>query len=470
MERTWRGSVRYSNGAAVAVLDVEIPADFPYVAPLVKPLSFAAAHDWSSKNLTGYREARCSWHREPSGRMCLFELEDHTRLPWADPAVLFQQIEAWLDQDCAGWPGDEPALDLERYFPRTGEVVIYDDLSAMVGRVVKLRPERNGCRSVGPPVPIARGRRGVQGSWPRSSALVLDLGVLTAPVHDWTTLLHAAGARSDQLVRDVDLGVRDLVLRYRRGPNDGVIALRLFPGGSPWTLHAHTAAPRDPVALTRRSHPQHDELARRKVTVVGVGAIGSVMADLLHRSGVGHLELVDFDLLLPGNAVRHLAGTDHVSKPKVTAVREVLTKARPASICTITTQHGRVTSLTEACDLLGSADLVVDATADSTASALLAAAARAGAGRVVSVAVLADGYAVRVDHWPAPPSGPLADPVLPSVTPGVYETGCSSPVSTPPPAAVWEAAAVGTRHVIDELLAASHCAGEERTLRPGLVT
>lgn len=465
---TWRGPVPHRDGA-VTVLDIAIPRDFPYAAPVVKPLTRAAASEWTGRDIDGYREASWSWHRERNGHLCLFERDDPTRLPWADPVALFEQIEAWLDQDLEHWPNDQPALDLDRYFRSSGMTVLYDDLDLAVGKVVQLRSGRNGCRIVGPPVRRRLGKRGRPQPWPRSSALVLDLGELTSPVRDWPSLVTAAGDDTDALVAAVDDGIRELVVRYRRGEARGALALQVTAQRDGVVLHAHVTAPRDPATLKHRAHPRHAELASVSVAVVGVGAVGSIVADLLHRSGVGRLELLDRDRLLPGNAVRHLAGADHVGRLKVDAVKQVLVRTRPGTDCRINARFEAVSTLAEAVTLLESVDLVVDATADATASTLLAAAATAGTGRAVSVAVLADGYAVRVDHWPAPTTGALPAPDLPPAAPGVYEAGCSSPVSTTPPAAVWEAAAVAARHAIDELLTVPHPAGEERRLHPGAI-
>jgi hypothetical protein len=124
-----------------------------------------------------------------------------------------------------------------------------------------------------------------------------------------------------------------------------------------------------------------------------------------------------------------------------------------------------------AIEVLAAFDAVVDATADSTATALLTAAARAGAGRLLSVYVLADGYAVRVDRTPEPDGqATLPAPHLPPPAPTVYEAGCGSPVSTTPPAAAWEAAAIAARHTVALLLnPESVPAGEERRLHPEAV-
>ena len=462
---TWRGMVHVDGSDAQTAVDVQIPSDYPYVQPKVTPLSRSEVEMWRGADASGSYESSNSWHRERGGWLCLFEQEDHTRLPWADPDSLLDQVQAWLAQDCAGWPADLPSLDLERYLDPTGEVLLYNDIQKMAGYVVNLRGRHQGPWIVDRPAKVPRGRKGKKARWPRGVALVLSIGELTHPVRDWASLLDTAGELRARLEHEVTDGVRELALIYHRGDATGVLAVRLVPNSSGWTLKAHQASSMVGETLTTRSHPQHGVLAHRNVTIVGVGAVGSVLADLLRRSGVGELRLIDPDTVMPGNVVRHLVGKEHVGKSKVDAVRETLETAYPSAGTSVIAEIARVSSLEQARELLATSDLVVDASADSTASPLIAAAARAGAGRALGVSVLADGYAIRVDHWPEPSTGALPPPVLPPASPGVYESGCSSPVSTTPPAAVWEAAALGARHAIDVLLGDNHNAGEERILR-----
>ncbi|WP_421740716.1 ThiF family adenylyltransferase [Cellulomonas sp.] len=465
---TWRGRVQVGTGLGgeprSTLIDVRIPGDYPYMQPTVVPLSLAAAENWTGAEQPGYFEASNSWHRETRGNLCLFEQSEHSKLPWADADMLLEQVQAWLDEDLAGWPNDLPALDLERYLQATGEIVLYGDLAGVIGKVVLLSRRAKSPWVVGMPARVPRGRKGQKGRWTPGIAMVLDLGEIERPIRNWSSLLEAAGPQERVLQREVEAGVRELVLLYSRLGQSGVLAVQLRRTDDGWTVNAHRAAPRDTEALLRRSHPQHALLAEHRVAIVGVGAIGSVIADLLHRSGVGHLHLIDPDVVLPGNLVRHLVGAEHVGRPKADAVIDTLRSSRPGSATTLTSGYDSLSSLDEAMAVFASADLVIDATADSTASGLIAAAARSGAGRAISVCVLADGYAIRVDHWPEPDDGPLRPPTLPEVAPGAYETGCSSPVSTTPPAAAWEAATLGARHAISVLLGANPSAGEERIL------
>lgn len=64
-------------------------------------------------------------------------------------------------------------------------------------------------------------------------------------------------------------------------------------------------------------------LADARVCVVGVGGVGSYAAEALVRSGVGHVTMVDFDLVCVTNVNRQLHATRKVvGKPKVDLMAE----------------------------------------------------------------------------------------------------------------------------------------------------
>lgn len=65
-----------------------------------------------------------------------------------------------------------------------------------------------------------------------------------------------------------------------------------------------------------------DRLAHSTVMVVGCGAVGSFAIEALARVGVGHLILVDFDIVEESNINRQLfALNSTISEPKVDAAR-----------------------------------------------------------------------------------------------------------------------------------------------------
>ena len=59
-----------------------------------------------------------------------------------------------------------------------------------------------------------------------------------------------------------------------------------------------------PQPSVPRLDKEHEALAGRKVALVGCGSLGSKVAVMLARSGVGKFLLVDDDLFFPDNLVR----------------------------------------------------------------------------------------------------------------------------------------------------------------------
>lgn len=478
----WRGTLTFATGEAggdgerhrFTVVDVVVPEQYPFRAPKVYP----GARVWAEV-ATGrafgedYYEPGRGWHRDQDLAMCLFDDADRTRLPWADGSVLLEQASAWLAADAARWPNDAPALDLDRYLPTAAErrVVLYGTLDGHDGAVLRCRPQRNGVLKVGGPATRQKsGRKSGTRRWEPGAIRVTAAGELTGPIRDWDDLCAAVGPETArELTRAYAAGLERVLLTYTRRGVPAALALALTPGpGRMIVVKSLQSAPDDRATRAIRAGRTAPQLAGRRVAVIGAGAIGSAVADLLHRSGVGELDLVDADRLLPGNTTRHLLGDPAIGLPKASAVATALITARPLH-GHVNAHDGWLLTAADAVRQLAAYDVVVDATADSTATALLTQAAAAGAGQLLSVAVLADGYAVRVDRTP-PPAGqaPLPAPVLPPADPAVFEAGCGSPVSTTPPAAVWEAAALATRHTIGLLTTpASVPAGEERILAFG---
>lgn len=465
-DEPWWGTLTFtpaSGGPARStVVTVALPDDFPFAPVKVVPQTRAQAEGLAGRAAgPDYYEASRGWHLDRDLAMCLFDELDQTRLTWADGVVLLDQARAWLAADASGWPFDVPALDLQRYLPSSPEHrrVLYGSLDHVDGAVMRLQAERYDILRVGQVSSPARtGSSTRRRRWGPESVLVLRAGELRAPIRDWEDLCEAVGTvGAERLQRARRDGVSRVLLRYTRQDVPAVLALELqerwgLEDGSP-RVSALRSAPDDTATRLIRAGQAAAELAEASVTVVGVGAIGSVIADLLHRSGVGHLHLIDADVVLPGNTTRHLVGDASIGLPKTRAVVQVLRTTRPRS-GKATTSDAAITTPQAAIEVLAAADLVIDATADSTATALLSAAARSGAGRLLSAYVLADGYAIRVDRTEGAWAGPLLPaPHLPPPNPEVYEAGCGSPVSTTPPAAVWEVAAMAVRHAIQMLQA-----------------
>ena len=88
-------------------------------------------------------------------------------------------------------------------------------------------------------------------------------------------------------------------------------------------------APTDELSLILRAGPDTAALRTVRATLFGAGALGGYVGNTLAESGLGHLDIVDGDVLLPGNVVRHVAGHDQVGKAKVQAVHQVVVNHAP---------------------------------------------------------------------------------------------------------------------------------------------
>lgn len=126
-----------------------------------------------------------------------------------------------------------------------------------------------------------------------------------------------------------------------------------------------------PIAWQRTENWHPDEILNRgrlnprlresKVLIVGAGALGSTIADMLIRGGTQWLGLVDDDKLEVGNLVRHTLTMDDIGKSKVEAVRERLSRISPfASVAGIEQKFEKLSD--ESIQTIKDVTLVVDCT------------------------------------------------------------------------------------------------------------
>jgi hypothetical protein len=79
----------------------------------------------------------------------------------------------------------------------------------------------------------------------------------------------------------------------------------------------------------RDADPKAQLLAQKKVAIIGIGSVGSFVAELLAASGLGSLTLVDNETLTFANAGRHLLGVNSEGTYKSQGVAELLQKRFP---------------------------------------------------------------------------------------------------------------------------------------------
>lgn len=83
-------------------------------------------------------------------------------------------------------------------------------------------------------------------------------------------------------------------------------------------------------SLFRRvSEPTFQAMDRVTVLLLGCGTIGSRVAELLVKAGLGHILLVDNDELRVGNVCRHVLGLDKLGEKKSVALKEHLLQRNP---------------------------------------------------------------------------------------------------------------------------------------------
>lgn len=108
-----------------------------------------------------------------------------------------------------------------------------------------------------------------------------------------------------------------------------------------------------------------------RIAVLGLGALGSTLAEMLVRAGVKDIGLLDNDVLAAGNVCRHTATLGEVGKPKVTFVGQRLRQISPALRVTEFPED-LPTSQSTLVEKLDDFDVVIDCTSSDEVLMLLA--------------------------------------------------------------------------------------------------
>ena len=143
--------------------------------------------------------------------------------------------------------------------------------------------------------------------------------------------------------------------------------------------------------------------------------------------------------------MRHIADHNYLGWNKAEAVRKLLHNAQVIDKSCIHVIEDKLTSVDDVEQLFSTHDLVVDATGDNAATALVWMASEALNRPAVSVCLQRGGSVARVDRTllrdgeshapPVPPGGPHLD---------LREGGCGDPISPAPP---WACLAAASRAV-----------------------
>lgn len=145
----------------------------------------------------------------------------------------------------------------------------------------------------------------------------------------------------------------------------------------------------------QRLDTDHLVLAQKRIGIVGCGSVGSKIAVMLARSGARSFLLIDDDILTPENLVRNELDWASMGEHKVDAVARRIALVAPGATCDLRRQRlgGQESNGVNdwALTLLGSCDLIVDATADPSVFNLLSSVAEAAKRTVIWAEVFGGG-------------------------------------------------------------------------------
>lgn len=112
------------------------------------------------------------------------------------------------------------------------------------------------------------------------------------------------------------------------------------------------------MMMARHTPNVHKKVKSGKVAIAGLGGLGSNIAVMLTRIGVGQLLLVDFDIVEPSNLNRQSYYVSHLGLPKTIALKKQLEEINP--FIKIETQNVRITE-ENVVDLFNGYDIICEA-------------------------------------------------------------------------------------------------------------
>lgn len=124
-------------------------------------------------------------------------------------------------------------------------------------------------------------------------------------------------------------------------------------------------------SLTRdQAHDVFNLRQQKRILVLGAGSLGSPIIEMLARSGIGTVDVVDSQLLEAANVSRHALGLDSVLQTKASALASRIRKQVPGVCITGFASDARTWCVRHSTP--GKYDLILDLTAESSVRSFLA--------------------------------------------------------------------------------------------------
>ncbi len=388
-----------------------------------------------------------TWHQEHDGRLCLWSQTSPGHFPWLQRGALVAKIKDWVEAADANWAGADVDLDLERYWKPSHrfELLVLPNVDRL-GPWVRLAHETSQNLLKFESI-MVRPRQGTRGGRYKY-ALIVDIMEPALPPREWgdieARLVDGRGVLEAMTSHRADV----LVVRYTLAGKRGAFGLEYVGGkpGNPKFQSVTIAQDGDDYRQLRSGHLAAT-LKDKTVAIVGLGSVGSFVADALARAGVGDFILVDYSRLRPGHLPRY-AFDGPLGWRKVDAVAMAL-QSRGATTRAV---RDFFTHLEPARTLVDAADCVIDATGNEVVTALLGSAATESGKKFVCTYLANDGQDLVAEILPTADGTAYLPPDDRSrLAPDGYESGCGDAVSPTAPYAVQEAALMATRAAISLL-------------------
>ena len=458
----WRGKIHpaFASLTEATTMDVVIAPGWPFQPPAL------------------FVQGLNTNHSTLDGLVCMWREGDFSH-DWGTVGGLFSRIEEWCEDARHGWKNDRLDQDAFLNFRSNTRLAATFDLPAL-GLAEGSWGECHGVFGQMPPrVDIMPG--------PNRSAdqlrvLWFHVGSLNAPpprnLSEVSTCLRRTQRRqlkralADRCKPDfltASRGVDVILFCWERDGRPDLLVMACTGTKDKIEAVALQAAPRDEQSLILRAGPDATVLGKCRATVFGAGALGGHTATLLAESGVGVVNIVDPDVLLPGNVVRHVSGHSMVGAPKAHAVQAVIGDHAPWTEVSGFLEGPRTRR--EIQERILPADIVVDTTGNEALVRSLAIVAEENGKRLVTGALYRGGFIARVRRQAVAGDTPihLRDdltryPLMPAGAEGEdfasAQLGCSAPVNNAPPSAVSACASLITQVAIDVLTERSEFADE----------
>ena len=448
----WRGKIHpdFADLTDAAYMDIVIRPGWPFRSPDLFVQGLNTNH-YTRDGLV------CMWH------------DDDNSLEWTTLDGFYSRIAEWCRHAMQGWQNDDLAADAYLNFQGKAGVVATFDFATL-----RTTPGAWGeCRGIIPP-----GKSYVDlQSGPRSAnclrVLWLNVGTLKGPPprslsevpghlsRNQRKGLQRALAERRKPAPWVPSGGCDIILFcWELNGRPNLLVMACAGTGDDTEAGAMISGPNDQPNLILRAGPDAPLLQTRRVTVFGAGALGGYTAAAIAQSGLGCLDIVDGDRLLPGNVARHIAGRQHVGNYKAAAVQSVVNEHAPWTAVSAYLEMPFTPG--EIWRRIENADIVIDATGNAAFTYALAMTAADAGKPLVSGALYRGGAIARVRRQALDGDTPIhqreKSDKYPIIPPGsetedlaTADTGCSAPVNNAPPAAVMACASRITQVAVDAL-------------------